>query len=96
MIVPSPPAIAVPPMTPEATPRYMMLLPPANGSAEPTRNASSNPARPPKVLVRRGGANRIEISLSREVLVLYRNNRVQLISQVSTGGHYYYCSPGGG
>jgi lipoprotein-anchoring transpeptidase ErfK/SrfK len=50
----------------------------------------------PRVLVKHGGANRIEISLSREVLVLYRNNQIQLISHVSTGGHYYYCSPGGG
>ena len=50
----------------------------------------------PRVLVRRGGANRIEISLSREILVLYRNNQVQLISHVSSGGHYYLCNPGGG
>ena len=50
----------------------------------------------PRVLVRRGGANRIEISLSREILVLYRNNQVQLISHVSSGGHYYFCNPGGG
>src|SRR5580704_19234274 len=49
--------------------------------------------RAPRKLVSHGGANRIEISLSREVLVLYRNNQVQLISHVSTGGHYHYCSP---
>src|SRR5256885_17240952 len=52
--------------------------------------------RAPRVLVSHGGANRIEISLSREVLVLYRNNQVQLISHVSTGGHYPYCSPNRG
>jgi L,D-transpeptidase catalytic domain/Putative peptidoglycan binding domain len=52
--------------------------------------------RAPRMLVPRGGANRIEVSLSREVLVLYRNNQVQLISHVSTGGRYYFCSPGGG
>src|SRR5271166_1198742 len=51
MIVPAPPAIAVPPMTPEATAKNMMLLPPARGSIEPTRNASSSPVSPPKVLV---------------------------------------------
>jgi lipoprotein-anchoring transpeptidase ErfK/SrfK len=51
--------------------------------------------RAPKMLVPHGGANRIEISLSREVLVLYHNNQVELISHVSTGGHYYYCSNGG-
>jgi hypothetical protein len=52
--------------------------------------------RAPRVLVPRGGANRIEVNLSREVLVLYHNNQVQLISHVSSGGGYYYCSPGGG
>ena len=51
--------------------------------------------RAPRVLVGHGGANRIEVSLSREVLVLYHNNQVELISHVSTGGHYYYCSNGG-
>src|SRR5580692_5923487 len=50
--------------------------------------------RAPKVLVKHGAANRIEVSLSREILVLYRNNKIQLISHVSSGGHYYYCSPG--
>jgi hypothetical protein len=50
----------------------------------------------PRPLVRHGGANRIEVSLARETLVLWRNNKVQLISHVSTGGHYSYCSPGGG
>ena len=51
--------------------------------------------RAPEVLVPHGGANRVEVSLSREVLVLYRNNQVELISHVSTGGDYYYCSSGG-
>jgi lipoprotein-anchoring transpeptidase ErfK/SrfK len=51
--------------------------------------------RAPTALVPHGGANRIEVSLSREVLVLYHDNQVELISHVSTGGHYYYCSNGG-
>ncbi len=52
--------------------------------------------RAPRVLVPHGGANRIEVSLSREVLVLYHNNQVELISHVSTGGHYAYdCTPSG-
>jgi peptidoglycan hydrolase-like protein with peptidoglycan-binding domain len=51
----------------------------------------------PKVLVPRGGRNlRIEVSLKHEVLVLYHHNKVELISHVSTGGGYYYCSPSGG
>ena len=52
--------------------------------------------RAPKVLVRHCCANRIEVSLHREILVLYRNNKVQLISHVSSGGRYYFCNPHGG
>ncbi|MGH3189334.1 MAG: L,D-transpeptidase family protein [Streptosporangiaceae bacterium] len=59
------------------------------------QKALANP-RSPKVLVPKGGADRIEINLGSEVLVLYKNNQVQLISHVSSGGGYYYCSPGGG
>ena len=51
--------------------------------------------RAPRALAPGGGADRIEVNLSREVLVLYRDNQVELISHVSTGGHYYYCSNGG-
>jgi Putative peptidoglycan binding domain/L,D-transpeptidase catalytic domain len=50
----------------------------------------------PRVLVPRGGELRIEVSLAREVLVLYRHDRVALISHVSAGGGYYYPCPGGG
>ena len=59
------------------------------------RRALAHP-RAPRVLDRRAGPNRVEINLAIEVLVLYHNNKVQLISHVSTGGGYYYCSPGGG
>jgi lipoprotein-anchoring transpeptidase ErfK/SrfK len=50
--------------------------------------------RAPRVLVPHGGGTRVEVNLAREVLVLYKNNHVELISHVSTGGHYYYCSNG--
>ena len=57
--------------------------------------ALSHP-RAPRVLDRRAGPNRIEINLAIEVLVLYHNNQVELISHVSTGGGYFYdCGPGG-
>ena len=69
-------------------------LKPHNYVSSAMNRALAHP-RAPKVLVKHGGANRIEISLSREVLVLYRNNTVQLISHVSSGGRYYYCSRGG-
>ena len=52
--------------------------------------------RAPKVLDRGAGANRVEVNLASEVLVLYRDNNIQLISHVSSGGGYYFCSPGGG
>jgi hypothetical protein len=55
-----------------------------------------NHPRTPRVLDRAAGPNRIEVNLHSEVLVLYRNNQIQLISHVSSGGGYYYCSPGGG
>jgi peptidoglycan hydrolase-like protein with peptidoglycan-binding domain len=52
--------------------------------------------RAPRVLDAAAGRNRIEVNLGIEVLVLYRNNQPELISHVSSGGGYYYCSPGGG
>ncbi len=52
--------------------------------------------RAPRVLDRAAGPNRIEVNLGIEVLVLYRHNRIELISHVSSGGGYYFCSPGGG
>ena len=50
--------------------------------------------RMPKVLVPKGAANRIEINQNDELLVLYRNNNVQLILHVSSGGGYTYPCPG--
>jgi peptidoglycan hydrolase-like protein with peptidoglycan-binding domain len=50
--------------------------------------------RAPKVLVPKGGANRIEINQNDEVLVLYRNNKPHLMIHVSTGGGYTYPCPG--
>jgi len=50
----------------------------------------------PKVLHSRGGPWRIEINKRIEVLVLYRDDKVRLITHVSSGGGYYYCSPHGG
>ena len=55
-----------------------------------------NHPRAPRVLDRAAGPNRIEVNLHTEVLVLYRNNQIQLISHVSSGGGYYYTCPGGG
>src|SRR5579862_8818818 len=70
-------------------------LPGQDAVSSAFEHALNNP-RAPKVLDAAAGPNRIEVNLSAEVLVLYRNNQIQLISHVSTGGHYYFCSPGGG
>ncbi len=41
-------------------------------------------------------ATRIEVSQALEVLVLFENNRIMLISHVSSGGGYFYnCGSGG-
>ncbi len=55
-----------------------------------------NHPRAPRVLDRAAGPNRIEVNIGIEVLVLYKHNQIQLISHVSSGGGYYYCSPAGG
>ena len=41
-------------------------------------------------------ANRVEVSQALEVLVLFKNNKIWLISHVSSGGGYYYnCGSSG-
>jgi Putative peptidoglycan binding domain/L,D-transpeptidase catalytic domain len=70
-------------------------LTPSNEVSHAMLAALANP-RSPAELVPGGPGTRIEISLHRGVLVLYRGGQVSLISHVSTGGGYYFCSPGGG
>ncbi|HEX9041282.1 MAG TPA: L,D-transpeptidase family protein [Trebonia sp.] len=41
-------------------------------------------------------ATRVEVSQALEVLVLFQNNRIMLISHVSSGGGYFYNCGGGG
>src|SRR3984885_13889807 len=43
----------------------------------------------------RAAGNRIEVSQALEVLVLYKNDKIWLISHVSTGGGYWYNCGGG-
>lgn len=65
------------------------------GSAGPaTRQALQHP-RQPRVLVPAGGSLRVEIDLARQILVLYRSGMATLISHISSGGGYSYCSPSG-
>jgi lipoprotein-anchoring transpeptidase ErfK/SrfK len=42
-----------------------------------------------------GGPLRVEVNLGLRVLLLYQNNELALVSHVSAGGGYYYCSDGG-
>jgi lipoprotein-anchoring transpeptidase ErfK/SrfK len=72
------------------------LRPSENGVVSRAMLRALATPRAPKVLVPRGGPLRVEVNLAREVLVLYRDGKVVLISHVSSGGGYYYCSPGGG
>jgi peptidoglycan hydrolase-like protein with peptidoglycan-binding domain len=48
----------------------------------------------PPVLVPKGGAERVEINLARQILVVYKHDKVHLILDVSSGGGYYFCNPG--
>ena len=59
-----------------------------------TRARLAHPRRPP-ALVPGGGRLRVEVNLNRRTLVLYRAGRVALISHVSAGGGYRYCTRGG-
>ena len=69
-------------------------LPPRDAVTPAMQRALASP-RPPRVLVPHGGRLRVEVSLKDQVLVLYRRNHVALVSHVSTGGGYYFCSPDG-
>lgn len=67
---------------------------PASGTVTvKVERALVNP-RYPKPLVRHGGALRVEVSLGRHVLYVYHNNKIVLISHISSGGGYYYCDSG--
>jgi peptidoglycan hydrolase-like protein with peptidoglycan-binding domain len=39
-------------------------------------------------------STRVEVNLAMRVLVLFKSGKIYLISHVSTGGGYYYCSNG--
>lgn len=58
-----------------------------------TGQALAHP-RAPAARYPRGGALRVEVNLSLRVLLLYQRNALALVSHVSAGGGYYYCSRG--
>lgn len=47
-----------------------------------------------KPFVRRGASNRVEVSLRRQLVVVYKAGKVRLISHTSTGSGQRYCSRG--
>jgi peptidoglycan hydrolase-like protein with peptidoglycan-binding domain len=55
-----------------------------------TKNALVHPRTYTSASYRGKRATRIEVSQALEVLVLYKNNQIQLISHVSSGGGYYF------
>ncbi len=66
----------------------------ADGIVGPlTEHALVSP-RAPQSRDPRGGALRVEVNLHLRVLLLYRDNKLSLVSHVSAGGGYYYCSDG--
>lgn len=69
----------------------------ATTAAEPiSRNfekALVHPKSPP-VLVPKGGADRVEVNQKLQIAVVYKNNKVEWIWRISSGGGYYYCNPG--
>jgi peptidoglycan hydrolase-like protein with peptidoglycan-binding domain len=48
----------------------------------------------PYVLIKHPPATRVEINLKRQVLVVYKKGRVDLIAHISSGGGYYFCNQG--
>lgn len=57
------------------------------------RRALVNPGQPQEKFPG-GGAGRIEINQSIQVLVLYRDDKPHLILHISSGGGYHFCSQG--
>jgi lipoprotein-anchoring transpeptidase ErfK/SrfK len=48
----------------------------------------------PRPLIRNGAPLRVEVDLRHEVLYVYHHGQIVLISHISSGGGYYYCSAG--
>jgi lipoprotein-anchoring transpeptidase ErfK/SrfK len=58
-----------------------------------TKNALVHP-RTYQAVFPRHDATRVEVNLKMGVLVFYKNHQIALVSHISSGGHYYYCSGG--
>jgi peptidoglycan hydrolase-like protein with peptidoglycan-binding domain len=65
-----------------------------DGTVGPLTQRALMTPRAPQSRYPNGGALRVEVNLHLRVLLLYRNNKLALVSHVSAGGGYYYCSGG--
>jgi hypothetical protein len=48
----------------------------------------------PYVMIKHAPSTRVEVNLKRQVLVVYKKGKVDLIAHVSSGGGYYFCNRG--
>ncbi len=67
---------------------------PATGQVGPRTAWRLGHPRSPRPLISHGPPLRVEVDLRHEVLYVYHRGRIVLISHVSSGGGYYYCSAG--
>jgi peptidoglycan hydrolase-like protein with peptidoglycan-binding domain len=65
------------------------------GEVTPAVEAAMASPTQPTPLVPDGGADRVEIDLSRQLLFLYEGGDLRLISHISSGNNERYCAPGG-
>ncbi|WP_189246224.1 L,D-transpeptidase family protein [Streptosporangium pseudovulgare] len=68
-------------------------LPPVDEVDGPTWRALAHPARI-RPLVPSGGPTRVEIDLRRQLLTVWRNDRPELVTHISTGNGEHYCEKG--
>jgi L,D-transpeptidase catalytic domain len=66
----------------------------ADGIVGPLTEHTLVSPRAPQSRDPRGGALRVEVNLHLRVLLLYRDDKLSLVSHVSAGGGYYYCTDG--
>jgi lipoprotein-anchoring transpeptidase ErfK/SrfK len=66
---------------------------PSSAVGPETRRALKHPSQPAP-LVRGGAPNRVEVSLGRQMMSVYRGGRIALRTHISSGSGKYYCAAG--
>jgi peptidoglycan hydrolase-like protein with peptidoglycan-binding domain len=67
---------------------------PADGKVDATDWTALASAGPPPAFKPDGGPTRVEVSIEKQVLVLYQGGAVRLITHISTGSGLHYCEKG--